>query len=745
MRTLWPNALLTVAVMSNGSVGHAQERPTATAVVTEHAPVIDGRLDDEAWAEVKATGGLVERKPTLRGTPPVDTQFRVLFDNEAIYVGVWCQESQLDAIAARTKNRDDGSIFRDDAISIKLDPTLDRRTTLGFVLNPASARLDYRGIDESEFRTEFDARWQGAATVGSDGWYAEFRIPYTSLGIDPSDPPPTIGLNISRDHARRNATYDWALMRPPFSPIASSLYGTLTGLDAERPGGDASSTYSLAVIPYARTGLERTQQDDDVNLTDESLLDGGLDIKGQVGRTRGHVTVNTDFAQVDLDNQEVNLSRFGLFLPEKRDFFLQDIEVFKFGRQRQAQMLYSRRIGLNDDGEVPIIVGTKVVGQPSRKMRYGLLQVTTQPEGDTPWTSAAAGRARFELGGGSNVGAMLAHRQSLDDTKDHNIMLGVDGAWRGEDVPLQLDTFAMGSLTGAHAADPQTATGGEGVLTKDRLAPGTGASLALRDELVQPRIAYAYYHPELRGDLGFFERVGVHRGDASLEIEPRIDRAGLSKMEIGGSGTAFGDADAERVLDWRATGYATLSWNAGYKLVSIVTHRFETILEPFTVGRDTEISDGEYNMWLASIGGHTPGSAAISARTFLTGRDYYGGLLLEADGSVSWAPTKLLRVDVGARYDHVTFDGAEDNPGPDFDSLVVNGRVNFGFTNTLGLRLISGYNLLGDVLQIQSRLRWIYATGSDLFLVQQVELDDDAWTPTNLSLIAKTSFTWWLL
>jgi hypothetical protein len=731
--------LLVATLTATSSFAFAQGRPEARAVLIETAPIIDGRLGDPAWLDAPVFGDFVERQPTLSAVPPVKTTFKIVLDAKAIYFAIRCFDDQAGEIQARARSRDSDAIFRDDAISVKVDATLDGRTTLGFVLNPNGAKLDYRAIDDVTFGTEFDTRWEGAAAIDDEGWTAELRIPYSSLGIDASHPPARIGLNFSRDHARRNATYDWAILAPPFSPVTASRYGSMVGLGALSKVVGESSTTTLEVIPYALTGLRRVQGES-TDLDDETLLNGGVDIKTKVGGVHGHVTINTDFAQVDLDNQVVNLTRFGLFQPEKRDFFLEDFEVFNFGRVQQAQMLYSRRLGLSDDGELPILAGTKVVGRASKDVRYGLLQVTTRPRDGAPWTSNTAGRVLYELGGGSNAGVMMTHRQSLDESNDRNLMLGFDATWRGREVPLVLSTFTMGSVTGAEAGEPQTATGGNGAPTDNRLASGGGASLAYKHQLVQPSINYAYYQPELRGDLGFFERTGVQRGDGGLNIEPRIDAGGLSKLEFGGTGTVLSDERATQLLDWRATGYSELYWDAGYRVGVFVTHRFETVLGPFPVGRETEITAGEYNMWVASIEASTPQAYALSAQTMLTGRDYYGGTLLEASLSTSWAPAALVRFDVGGLYDHVTFDDL-----PDFQSLVINGRVNFGFTKTIGLRLFGGYNLLSDVVQIQSRLRWIYAAGSDLFVVQQVNLDDDAWTPTNVSLVAKTSFRWSLL
>ena len=302
-------------------------RPTAQLTWTGVRPQIDGHLNEPVWKTAPEYGGFLERRPKLNQEPPVKTTFRVLFDAQAIYFAVYCFDDQ--PVRARTKARDNFAMFRDDAISIKLDPAHDHRTTLGFVLNPATARMDYRGINESEFRAEFDAVWQGAASVHKDGWTAEFRIPYTALNIDPKDPPPKLGLNLSRDHARRNATYDWTVIAPPFSPIAASRYGHLVGLgELARRAPSAAATKntgtkrSFAIVPYLLGGFRLNREEGNPNIVSDGEHEAGIDAFVSLGKSwRGQITINTDFAQVDLDDQVVNLTRFGVFFPESATFF----------------------------------------------------------------------------------------------------------------------------------------------------------------------------------------------------------------------------------------------------------------------------------------------------------------------------------------------------------------------------------------------------------------------------------------
>ncbi len=732
------------------------QAPLATASPWQGPPPnIDGRLDEAAWQGAAVSAGFVERKPKLGAAPPVHTEFRLLFDAGALYIGVFCAEPDPQAVTARTTARDAFAIFADDAISIKIDALHDERTTVGLVLNPAGARLDYRGVNESQMMREWDGVWLGAAARVAGGWSAEFRVSWTVLGIDPQRPPVRLGLNLSRDHARRNATYDWSLMPPPFSPIAASRYGHMAGLGplqglaaASTATGDetgasgpsrsepkAEADRGFLAVPWALAALS---QPAGAALTHR--LDAGADLLLRRGGLRAQVTLNTDFAQADVDDAVVNLDRFSLQMPEKRDFFMRDVERFTFGRQGAAQALYSRKIGLDRGQRVPIAGGVKAVGEVGDAMQLSALNVVTRPHGTQPWTNHSALRGQYQLAGGSYLGAVFTQRQSLARADDANTVVGIDGALRGGRRPLLVEAFALLSRTGGAATqavqDVGAKSGSQGGTSsaESQFGQGAGISMTWRGLLLRPSLAWLWSDADLRADLGFLRRVGVHEADASVVVEPRIGRLGLERLRLdANAGTVLrpGHADGT-LLDADAAAGFDLVWNEGWQVGGEVQQLHESVLRTFDLaGEPIEI--GRYTMQRWVVGLESPSVRSLSGWLDVEGRDLYGGTAMALRGGFALRPGTWLRLEGGGSAQRLRF-GADERW-----VIVANGRAAIGISPDLNLDLYAGWDRLAGRVPMMARLRWTWRRGSDLFLVYNGTAQAGRF---GHSAICKLTFAW---
>ncbi len=314
---------------------------------------IDGVLDEMVWESTEVSGGFTERTPEPGAPAPVTTEVRVLYDSDALYVGVQMSLAPGEVPRGSERVRDSFGIFSDDAVTLKFDVRTDRRTTLGFGVNALGTQIDYIALDNGqEFRREHDAIWQAETSITHTHWIAEFRIPAPALGLPEREGARVIGFNVTRDHNARLATYDWSELPPEYGAMSAQHYGELLGVQGIGDGAP------LALMPFLLFGAPH-----DGTLPVE--LKAGGELRLRLGPDIwSEVTVFTDFAAVDLDEPTANLSRFPLFLPEQRPFFLSGVSIFKFGIPSQAQLFFSRRIGLDEDGEtVPIFGGAKVFGR----------------------------------------------------------------------------------------------------------------------------------------------------------------------------------------------------------------------------------------------------------------------------------------------------------------------------------------------------------------------------------------------
>ena len=333
---------------------------------------LDGKLDEPAWQRAVPIGPLIQVEPK-EGDPPTEaTEVRVLYDSDALYFGIVCLDRTPDGIVATQLTRD-AELEVDDYVAVVLDPFFDRRNGFFFVVNPAGARADGQIANNAEhISLDWDGIWNAAARKDDQGWTVEISIPFKTLRFKPGQT--TWGLNIERQIRRRNETDRWSGARRDIWPSNLAEAGQLQDLPVIRQG------LGLDIRPY---GLVRRDPYDPARL-DKSpwTVDGGLDVsKNLTPNLNASLTVNTDFAETEVDTRQVNLTRFDLFYPEKRPFFLEGAGVFETAgvaiRHPDLLPFFSRRIGLYRGQEVPILFGGKITGRQSH-FNIGLLDVQTR-------------------------------------------------------------------------------------------------------------------------------------------------------------------------------------------------------------------------------------------------------------------------------------------------------------------------------------------------------------------------------
>ena len=398
----------------------------------EEGPTIDGRLDEVAWIAAAVIDDFVQQEPS-EGDPATErTVVRLIYDANALYVGVEAYDSQPDGVIATEKRRDSQRLFDEDNFQLILDTFHDRRSGYMFVTSPLGAKLEqqvaeegeggFRGTNSSNINVNWDGVWDVVARRTHDGWVAEIAIPMVTLRF-PRAEQQVWGVNFMRNIRRKNEQVFWAPISKEYSLTRVSRAGTMSGIGAVTRGMD------LRVTPYVLSGGK--QERVDAGLDGSGFGDVGLDVKyGVASGLNLDLTLNTDFAQVEVDEQQVNLTRFPLFFPEKRDFFLENAGMFSVGVRsgfgRTADLFFTRRIGLSDGGQpIPIIGGARLTGKVDRH-NIAVMNITTQEAFGQPGENFFVGRYSRDILARSKVGTLVINKDAVSGGPHYNRTFAAD-------------------------------------------------------------------------------------------------------------------------------------------------------------------------------------------------------------------------------------------------------------------------------------------------------------------------------
>lgn len=691
---------------------------------TVDAITIDGKATEKTWALAKRDDRFSERQPRVGDVPPVRTEIRVAYDDTNLYFFVDCHATHGD-VTARTLRRDTEAIFRDDTAFLKIDAAHNHRDAYSFGVNPEGVQIDAIGLnDGQQFVIAWDAVWKAETTRRENGWTAEFEIPFAVMGIKGADDQ-TLGLNVTRDHPTRNATYDWALIVPPRSPMAASQFGDLTGIR------DVKAQRAIEYTPYAlaRTDFRRGFTVDPQR--QPNLATGG-DVRVQVGES-SYVegSLLTDFAQVEADQVQVARDRFPLFFPERRPFFINGLDVFQFGRDQEAQLFFSRRIGLNRGQSIPVLGGVKVYGRSGR-LQYGVLQVQTlgTPNDSSPLLgrnvpeNVTVARLKVQATDALNVGAMVLGRHRLRTEHEDDAAAGVDARVIAAGGKVQYYGFIAGSL-GQTPATPARRDATTMEITEPGSARATDlgasgySSLQYRGLFVRPELLWLWSDRRFDPRLGFYRRPASSRQELSVDFVPRPRVLGLREVNFGPTYSVEFDPAYRHRLGQSGGGDIAATWNNGAGARYGWSHFVDELAQPFSLYRHT-VDAGRYSGFVHRAGIESPGRMAVSGSVNYEFIELFGGRAHQPSGQITARLGKHFAL--GGGYTHLIGHLRERTQ-----------RFNFGFANAnldLALsRLLALDNLARldlspgqERVGLQSRLRWRFRPGSDVFVVYRADL-----------------------
>ena len=661
---------------------------------------IDGRMDEEAWATARVLTDFIQSEPDGGSPASERTEVRFTYDRNYLYVGAEMFDRDPAGIVPGGLERDSpGILFEEmDAFGLTLDTFLDRRSSFIFFVNPAGGIKDGQGTDDGRAR---DYGWDGVVdvrtTMHAQGWTMEMAIPWRTLRYDPTVQDQRWGMNVMRRIRRKNEVSYWAPLDRRNRIFLMSEAGTMTGME------NLPAARNLSVKPFglASRSVNNALGDDAL----EHEVDGGVDMKwGITPSLTMDLTWRTDFSQVEVDQEQVNLTRFPLFFPERREFFLENSGTFAFGDMdggpggprlgsslRDLTLFHSRQIGLRGGNPVPLLGGARLTGRAG-DFELGVLNVQSRTLDDFPAENFSVVRVRRSVLRNSDVGIIFTNRTPTGTVDGvSNQALGVDANLRVFGS-LFVNTYVAGTRTGDDT---------------DRAAR---LSVGWRDRLWNTSAAIRQVGEDFNPGIGFVRRRNIRESYATVGIHPRPNIPHV--LEVNPYVEATYTTDLNGRLETRDNGAGfgvsftdRSSLNLGYG------RRFERLDKPFQVRPGTSIPVGDYEFGEGSASYRSSQGRALSFNAGVSGGGYYDGTRFSLTGGVRWQPDRHLVLDVDANHNAI------DVQGDSFSADVYSARIQYAVSTTLNFSGFVQYNAATDEVVTNLRGDLIHAPLSDLFLL----------------------------
>jgi len=693
---------------------------------------LDGVLDEAAWTTAPMAERFIQQDPREGQPATFDTQVRVLYDDNALYFGVFAKDDEPGRLIVNDLKKDyntDGS----DGFRIILDTFHDERNGYQFATNPAGAKWDAQMSNEGrEINANWDGIWDVATRVTETGWVAEIRIPFRTLKFNSAEAQ-TWGMNFERKVRRLNEDSFWSPIPRIYDITRVSLAGTVEGLRGLRPGKN------IRVKPYALSSSNTVGR-----LGTDGDFDAGFDVKyGVTSGLTWDFTVNTDFSQAEADEQQINLSRFNLFFPEKRDFFLENSGIFLFGaggggfaagggggggggRQNgsgDTRLFFSRRIGLSDTGnEIPILAGTRLTGRQGA-YSIGVLNIQQRSRDAVPAANFTALRVRRDLLANSDIGAVFLNKEAGGPA--FNRVAGVDANFRfGPSVSFNAygaKTFSPAAAVPAEGRDHTMRVGGR---YDGRIWQVNG-----RFDTIGARF---------NDEMGFVPRLGVD--NAFLFVGRRFRPVAISRWvretrphwQVDTFTRQAGGGLESRYQDF----HLPFAFQDGSNMEMGVNPNVEVVRAPFTINssRGVRVNPGRYEFNEYFIFWNTNSAARVSFNNRYSIGHFYDGYRR----AYTFGPSVRLNENFNASVNLAIND--IDLSSGSFVSKLLTTRVNYNFNTRMFVNALVQYN--SDNHQWTSNLRFnvIHRPLSDFFLVYNEGRDERTGQMLGRAIIAKMTY-----
>jgi hypothetical protein len=669
------------------------------AVKFDTAPIIDGIISEEIWNKSKPVTSFIQREPHNGEPFTQKTEAYFGFDQHHLYIAFRCY-CDPDNITAKELARD-VSLGNDDRIQIILDSYMDKRNGYWFQVGPRGSIGDAIVSENgAAFNKAWDGLWTGKAQIHSDGWDAELAIPFKTLGF--AKDTDQWGVKLIRNYMKNQETGYWPVANLNTHRFQISDAGILEGLEGISQG------VGLDIVPYGLAGTDYTKEEGKVTPMANAGLEAYYNITSNL---KAAITLNTDFAQTEVDDQEINLTRFRLFYPEKRDFFLDGANYFNFGINGDRANSYStrlipffsRRIGLDSTGNpIPVLYGGKLTGQAG-KWNIGAMYMKDRRQ-DWQNSDFVVSRISRNFGDQSQVGMISTYGNSIKDIS--NYLLGLDlrlgtSKFMG-DKNMALTLYGLKSST--QFTDPEVENQGREL--------AFGAEFVYPNDLLYFRLGHMQIQENFVAGVGFVPRPGVLESYGEVKVGPRPERWGIMQIQVGTGIDHIAGFD-KRLLtrEWTASPFL-VRFLTGDQIGWDMTSSYEYLSNPFSIYEDYVVPAGEYNFFWQKLSLHSAQRRQLWGTLDYRFGGFFHGKRNEIRLKAGYKVIVPLFVGGELIRNDVTF--SEDEG---FIAYIYRVNLNILFNPDITLYNFVQYDSQSNRMGWQSRFQWILKPGREIFLV----------------------------
>jgi len=664
-------------------------QPEIPAIKIENPPVIDGRVNDLCWENSSMVNEFYQREPNEGAPISKKTEVYICYDANNIYFGFKCFDDP-EKVTAKELARD-VSLRYDDRVQIILDTYNDRRNGYWFQIGPRGSIGDaIISENGAAFNKQWNGLWLGKAKITDEGWEAEASIPFKTMGFDKNSKQ--WGIKLIRNIVNNLEASYWPVANLNSHRFQVSDAAILNGLEGITQG------IGLDISPYLVTGIDSKKGE-----KNKGKLTAGADIFYQLTSSlKASLTINTDFAETEVDDRQINLTRFGLHFPEKRDFFLDGANYFQFGIESDSESpvskklipFFSRRMGLDTEGSpIPINVGAKLTGQVDN-WNIGVMNINeNHDEGNENFTVA---RVTRNVGEQSSIGIISTYGNSIGD--ERNLLTGLD-------VKLSTSKFQGNKNVSLILFGLKSST--KNVEGKDA---AWGAQFVYPNDLISARLGHHQIGENFVAGMGFVPRTNIRETYGELEFGPRPNKWGIMQIQIGGEFDYV--SNFQNVMETREFKLKPLGirFMSGEEISYSLVNQFENIPEDFNIFEDFIIPADEYSWWGHLVEIETKGARNIWGQASYGWGDFYNGKRRDIELEANWKVAVPFFIGGKLTRNNIEL------PQGNFTANIYQVNANILFSPDITLYNYFQYDNVSRTAGWQSRFQWILKPGNEIIL-----------------------------